>query len=123
MIGSTVSTAKSLITGERNATYGDPRDDFQRTVDLYHKTRGRLMETPEDAVWFMVCVKMSRETNKHGTDNLIDMCGYLDIYNHLVESQKQTATSMLSGGIRPCVSPGALYEGLGLKSGESRDAR
>ena len=27
---------------------------------------------------FMVCVKLSRQVNKHGRDNLVDAAGYLE---------------------------------------------
>lgn len=46
------------------------------------------VETAEDGILFMVCVKLSREANAHGSDNLVDLAGYVDLLNYAREQVK-----------------------------------
>lgn len=81
-IGQTADTAKQLVTRDRGNEYGHPLEDFSRTVKLYHILKGsNTVDTAEDGILFMVCVKLSREANKHRSDNLVDLAGYADLLN------------------------------------------
>ena len=71
--------ASRLVHGDRGESYGHPIDDFQRTADLFNTMRGTFL-TAEDVALFMICVKLSREANKHKRDNLTDLCGYAETY-------------------------------------------
>lgn len=68
--------AERLINGPRNASYGDVRDDYARIVALFGAWTG-IELTVEQALRFMVCVKLSRDGYMFKRDNLVDACGYL----------------------------------------------
>jgi hypothetical protein len=71
--------AQSLVHGDRNSAYGNPKEDYTRTVSLFKTLMGEKKcseMTPEDGILFMICVKLSREAHLHKTDNLVDICGY-----------------------------------------------
>ena len=73
--------AQKLVHGDRNDDYGPPIEDFTRTVGMLnalfaHKLKEDL--TPADFAMLMVCVKLSREVNKHKRDNLVDGAGYFE---------------------------------------------
>lgn len=71
--------AQDITHGARAQAYGHVLDDFQRTAGmvsamLAHKLKEPI--TPDDVTRIMCCVKLSRETNRHGRDNLVDLAGY-----------------------------------------------
>lgn len=70
-----VAEAEKLVTGERQGDYGHPRDDFYRTASMWQYVLGRKPSTIDVAA-AMICVKISRQMNKHKDDNLVDICGY-----------------------------------------------
>lgn len=83
--------ALALTTGDRQKAYGAPWDDFSRTAGLWtsllkHKLKEAI--TPNEVALAMICLKMSREQNKHKQDNLVDMAGYVNCLHMLIE-QKQ----------------------------------
>lgn len=76
---SILQEAQRLIHGARRAFYGHPLDDYTRTVGLFnaafaHKLKEPL--TPEEMMLAMILVKVSRQVNKPGRDNLTDIAGY-----------------------------------------------
>lgn len=83
--GSVLLDAFGLVHGSRNDVYGDPWDDYSRTVELFNVATGADLSTVEGLL-FMVCVKLSRlayglevglevETVR---DSITDACGYLE---------------------------------------------
>jgi len=79
ILPSILQEAQRLVFSDRNETYGDPLQDYTRTIELFKIMVGdkNVMElTPQDGVTFMICVKLSREAWIHKTDNLVDLCGY-----------------------------------------------
>lgn len=78
---SILTEAQGLVHGPRQASYGHPVGDFSRTASLANVLLGGKLREDLDArdvALFMVCVKLSREVNKHGRDNLVDAAGYLE---------------------------------------------
>lgn len=74
--GSEILTeAHALVNRDRGNAYGHPADDYGRTVAAFNALTGHELSTA-DGVLFMVCVKLSREQERHGTDNLRDLAGY-----------------------------------------------
>jgi len=80
-IRSILVEAESLVHGARNGTYGNPKQDYERTVNLFKILMGDKKVTdmtPEDGITFMICVKLSREAFMHKRDNLVDVAGYCE---------------------------------------------
>lgn len=80
--------AQNLVHGPRQASYGHPADDFQRTADLLNvlSKRGRPW-LPSDVALVMMCVKLSRQANAYKRDNLVDLCGYAECWARIVEGR------------------------------------
>lgn len=79
--GSILLEAERLVHGPRQHAYGHPANDFSRTAALLNIIlAGKLRDELDaaDVALMMVCVKLSREVNKHGRDNLVDAAGYLE---------------------------------------------
>lgn len=73
--------AEHLITGERNATYGEPTQNFQDiakvwTVYLGPKLREGVEISPADTAWMMIGLKMVRAIAGPSRDNWVDAAGY-----------------------------------------------
>jgi len=71
--------AQEITHGARAQAYGHVIDDFSRTAAmvsalLAHKLKAPL--TPNDITMMMCCVKLSRQANKPGRDNMVDLAGY-----------------------------------------------
>jgi hypothetical protein len=78
------------VYGPRQAAYGHPRDNFQRTADLwngYLLATGRSSDAigPADVAQMMVLLKMARlmQTPDH-RDSVVDMAGYTATYARVV---------------------------------------
>lgn len=74
---SILTEAQRLVHGDRGADYGHPLDDFTKTATAFNALRGTNL-TAEDVALFMVCVKLSRQANRHKRDNIVDAAGYLE---------------------------------------------
>jgi hypothetical protein len=68
-------TALRITKGDRNASYGPPDQDFQRTAAMWSAIKGVPFEAREVAL-FMIALKLSRETHQRKLDNWIDIAGY-----------------------------------------------
>jgi len=67
--------ALRITTGDRNAAYGPPDQDFHRTALMWSAIKGVPFEAREVAM-FMVALKLSRETHQRKRDNWVDIAGY-----------------------------------------------
>lgn len=67
--------ALRITKGDRNASYGPPDQDFQRTAAMWSAMKGVPFEAREVAM-FMVALKLSRETHQKKRDNWVDIAGY-----------------------------------------------
>ena len=82
MNGSEILTeAHGLVNGPRQATYSHPFDDYYKVKELFHLMTGHQL-TVNDAVTFMICVKLARiATNAQRgdwhRDSVVDAAGYL----------------------------------------------
>jgi len=77
-LGAVLSTAHALLTGDRAQQYGDPRPNYQLAAKLANLLTD-LELTERDIYWIMIAVKLAREANMHGSDNLIDAAAYMDM--------------------------------------------
>lgn len=67
--------ALRITKGDRNASYGPPDQDFQRTAQMWSAIKGVPFEA-RDVALFMVALKLSRETHQRKRDNWVDIAGY-----------------------------------------------
>jgi len=85
--------AYDLITGARQNDYSHPLDDYSRTAEIFYAVTG-IQLTAEEAILFMICVKLSRLANELDEgldvpDNTRDAIGYLGCLN-MVRSRRNT---------------------------------
>lgn len=73
-----LTTAESLVNGDRNAQYGDPRQDFQRTANLWTTyLDGKSTVEPHDVAAMMSLLKLSRiRWSPEKFDSWVDLAGY-----------------------------------------------
>jgi hypothetical protein len=67
--------ALRITRGDRNAQYGPPDQDFQRTASMWSALKG-VEFTPHDVAMFMILLKCSRQTHQNKRDNWVDIAGY-----------------------------------------------
>ena len=81
---SVLQEAERLINGQRQSDYGHPIDNFTQTGRMW----GAILNIPdipaETVGLMMVAAKVSRETNVHKRDNLVDMAGYAGTIEKIV---------------------------------------
>jgi len=75
--------AQALVYGSRQGDYGHPREDYQRTVAIFRAITGHDL-TAAEGVWFMIAVKLSRQSRQHKRDNLTDLCGYTECLARII---------------------------------------
>lgn len=88
MRGQVLSDASRVINGERQDTYGNPEDSFVRIASLWNwwlSQKGSGIVVSRDVAMMMALMKIAREANGHKADNIVDACGYLALYNDIVE--------------------------------------
>ena len=84
VLGQTCDDAASLLTGDRDDSYGNPAETYQRVADLFEILTDITLDGGDIVLIFMLA-KLSRESFKHKADNLVDLCGYADILNYIRE--------------------------------------
>jgi hypothetical protein len=80
-----LTEAHGLITGPRQAEYDHPFDDYSKVASFFRLLTGVDL-TVDEAVMFMVCVKLARLSTNHQEnrwkhDTLVDTIGYLGCLN------------------------------------------
>ena len=81
--------AHLLITGARQASYGNVVEDYSKVITIFEGLTGIKLSL-SDALLFMVSVKMARlrtnlEKNRLHHDSLLDALGYLALLNQAYE--------------------------------------
>jgi hypothetical protein len=84
---SPLAEADRLVSGDRQADYGHPIDDFTRTGRMWGAILGIPDVDPAHVGLCMAAVKISREVNKPKRDNITDLAGYAKTV-HLVREQQ-----------------------------------
>lgn len=67
--------ALRITSGDRQASYGPPDQDFQRTAAMWSALKGVPFGAQEVAM-FMIALKLSRHTHQRKRDNAVDIAGY-----------------------------------------------
>lgn len=70
----------------RGPYYGTPQDNYGRAATLWSVILDRDIK-PAQVVMCMVAIKMAREAERHKHDNIMDMIGYLTLYDELMEGR------------------------------------
>ncbi len=78
--------AHTLVHGVRGEDYGHPYHDFSRTAKIWSAILG-VDVTPEQVALCMIGVKISRECNRPKRDNRVDIAGYAEALDMVVEFQ------------------------------------
>lgn len=71
-----LDTAKEIVTGARQTTYGTPEDSFSTIAGLWGSYLG-INVSPSDVAMLMVLLKVARSKGDAGyADNYVDIAGY-----------------------------------------------
>lgn len=84
--------AQALVHGDRQRAYGHPLDDFSRTATLVNALLAKKLAVPLDAAdvaTILVCVKLSRQVNAPKRDNLVDLAGYAETWQMVLDRQAE----------------------------------
>lgn len=78
---SILDEAKAAVTGDRQASYGPPDQDFARTAGMWSALFGDLLRDgvrfePFHVAQAMILLKMSRQRHQRKRDNWVDAAGY-----------------------------------------------
>jgi len=107
---SVVDKAIKLVNTDRQADYGHPAEDFTRATGMlsslgfrFQNSDGTLRELSAiDIPIIQMCVKLSREVNRHKDDNVVDIIGYakcLDmVYQYYDDSAKRSTADQSNAG-------------------------
>lgn len=68
--------AYRITSGDRNAQYGDPNQDFKRTAGMWSAYLEAEVK-PHDVAWMMSMLKASRNRHQCKRDNYVDAAGYI----------------------------------------------
>jgi hypothetical protein len=83
---SILTEAHRLVHGQRGQDYGHPYEDFSRTAKIWSAILG-IEVTPQQAILCMIAVKISRECHRPKRDNRVDIAGYAEALDMVVEFQ------------------------------------
>ena len=96
-MSSILTEAEDIVNGSRAADYGSAHESFKRIADITNlildESEKLNMSTNSEVSNTVVCkvlmaVKLSRQSNKHKRDNLVDLCGYSELLNRLESSEE-----------------------------------
>lgn len=97
---SILAEAEYLTTRDRNESYGHPAHDYGRVSSAFNALTGHRL-TPEEAILFMVCVKLAREAYRPKRDNRVDAAGYLNCLDSVVQIRDQGLLDQFTTGSHP----------------------
>ena len=86
-LGTQATEAAGIIYGEREQTYGNPGQNFERIAAIWSVIFG-VEVTVEQVGWAMVGLKMAREVHRSKDDNLVDALGYLMLLDRIKDEAK-----------------------------------
>lgn len=79
----TLDTAKVIVNGEREGSYGTPENNF-KSISTFWSAYLHHDVTPEDVANMMILLKVARNSSgNYKQDNWVDICGYAAIGEEL----------------------------------------
>lgn len=85
-----LSEAYHLVHGDRQQDYGDALQSVERVAMMWSAILGVTVRA-EQVPLCMLALKISRECNRAKRDNRVDMAGYAELLQIIVEKQQQNA--------------------------------
>lgn len=85
VVDSVLDGAKSAINGSRRAAYGPYSVEAEKIAKGWSEILGFEVE-PRKVPLCMIWMKVIRESNRHGLDNLVDTCGYAALVRQVVKA-------------------------------------
>ncbi|MCK5016839.1 MAG: hypothetical protein KAS32_07175 [Candidatus Peribacteraceae bacterium] len=85
---SILNKAIDITSNTRPEDYGHPLDDFTRAAEMISGLMGWKVKA-EEVPLIMICIKLSRQKNKHKEDNLIDIAGYAETIDKVLNERAQ----------------------------------
>lgn len=86
MSETTLQEAQRLVHGNRGEDYGHPLDDFSKTASMWSVILGFAV-TAEQVGLCMACVKISRQLNRPKRDNMVDLAGYAETVQMVIDER------------------------------------
>lgn len=77
-------TASKLVTGDRQLSYGDPLENYDKIAEVWTALTGHPIDR-RLAMHMMIALKMCRDLNVPNKDNEVDICGYA----HLLQFDRE----------------------------------
>lgn len=93
--------AESLITGDRNETYGTPTENFTNIAELIttrfrHKLKDGETITATDVADIQILVKIARNIAQTKRDNFVDIAGYAACgYETTIDDKPEAVTGVV----------------------------
>lgn len=82
--------AKRIVYNDRGEDYGHPLDECTRIAAMWSAITGSRIEA-DDVPLCMVAMKISRQVNRHKRDNLVDIAGYAECAQRIVDERLRRA--------------------------------
>lgn len=88
--------AHATVHSKRVKEYGPFSKNMETAVKFFNILRsfGHIESgplSPVDGAWFLLCLKLARESTKHKRDNLLDAAGYLELIDELLQEGGTTS--------------------------------
>ena len=93
---SILQEAEKLVHGDRAKAYGHPYDNCVRVATMWGAILGHRV-APEQIGLCMIALKLGRECQKPGRDNMVDIAGYAETVEMVKLSQQCTASRKKPG--------------------------
>lgn len=85
---SVLQEAQRITRGDRNEAYGEPIDEHDRIAEYWSTFLG-VPVTGEQVAMMMVLLKVARQGHAYRRDSLVDIAGYADCCQRIVEERKR----------------------------------
>jgi len=93
-MSSILTEAEEIVNGARATDYGSAKESFEKIANITNLLldkddkdllAGEASICAEIVCKVLIAVKLTRQSNKHKRDNLVDLCGYAELLNRLEE--------------------------------------